>query len=308
MALKPKVFIVGISGMIGYNLALRLRKNFLVSGACFRNQVWIPGAQVFPVTFKTAEVLEAIIRVQNPDFIIGAAGINDRKEVEEQQKVSDLINIMLPVNLSILASRIRAKYIYLGCSEVFDGHKGNYTEEDNEFTITDAVGKQKITAHSYIRAQTLESTVLRVGRVLGIGHPFRLSFFDRIRFFAAEKKPFEASKQKSRSYISVASLTRAVEQIMANEIPNRHRHFHVGGANITEHELLTSWYQLMGADPKLVSLLQDTKRDLSLNCALMQKTYPGWKQETKNELLLSLVEELMPGVGTKKWQKILQTQ
>lgn len=307
MALKPKVFIIGISGLIGYALGLGLRKNFLVTGACFRNQVWIPGAQIFPVTLKSADVLEALIRVQNPDFIIGASGIGDRKEVEAQPKLSDMVNIMLPVSTSILASRLRAKFVHIGCSEVYSGETGNYAEDATEFTLSDPVGKQKIAAHSYIRAQTLESTTLRLGRVLGIGHPFRASFFDRIRASAAEKKSFEASRNKRRSYISCRSVVSAVEQVLQGEIPSRHRTFHVGGANMSEHELITSWYELMGADPRLVTLLQDAKRDLTLDCSLMQKTYPGWKAESKKELLLSMIEELTPAVGSRRWQKTLQT-
>jgi len=307
MSLKPKVFIIGISGLIGYSLGLRLRKNFLVTGACFRNQVFIPGAQIFPVTLKSVEVLESLIRMQSPDFIIGAAGMSDRREVEEQPKVSDLINVMLPVSSCILAGRLKAKFVHLSCSEIFDGNKGGYTEEDNDFTISDPVGKQKIAAHSYMRAQTMESTTLRVGRVLGVGHPFRFSFFDRIRISAAENKPYEASRNKSRSYISCGSLANAVEQILLGEIPSRHRTFHVGGANMTEHELVACWYALMRTEPKKVTILQgDAKRDLTLNSGLMHKSYPAWRPETKNELLLSMLEELTPAIGTRKWQKTLQ--
>lgn len=307
MGKKPKVFIVGISGLIGYGLGLHLRKNFLVTGACFRNQVWIPGAQIFPVTLKTADVLEAVIRVQSPDFIIGAAGMSDRKEVEEQPKVSDLVNIMMPVSTAILASRLKAKYIHLGCAEVYDGDRGMYKEEDTDFTMSDSVGKQKIAAHSYIRAQTLESTTLRLGRVLGPGHPYRNSFFDRIRFFAAARKNFDASKKKSRSYVSLQSVCNAVEQVMLGDFPGRHRLFHVGGANLTEYDLVSSWYQLMGAEKKLVAVLDDTKRDLSLVSSLMETTYPGWKAEDKKALFENLIGELTPGVGTKRWQRPLQS-
>jgi|GEM_PF-6297028 len=303
MALKPKVFIIGISGLVGYALGLGLRKNFLVTGASFRNQVWIPGSQIFPVTLKSADVLEALIRVQNPDFIISAAGTGDRREVEAQPKVSDMVNIMLPVSSAILASRLRAKFLNVGCAEVFGGEKGMYTEDDTEFTLTDPVGKQKIAAHSYIRAQTLESTTLRFGRVIGVGHPFRRSFFDRFRATAAEKTTYDASRNKTRSYISCRSVVQAVEQVLMGESPPRHRTFHVGGANMTEHELISTWYKLMGADPRLVAVLQDSKHNLSLDSTTMQKNYPGWKAESKQELLLSMLEELTPAVGNHRWQK-----
>jgi dTDP-4-dehydrorhamnose reductase len=305
MGVRPKIFINGISGLLGFQIAWHLREKFLVAGTCFRNLVSIPGAQIYPVTLKSVEALEAIVRMQRPDFIIGAVGISDRKEVDEQPKVSDMVNIVMPVSMAILSSRLKAKYINLGCSEVFDGEKGNYVEEDTDFTLTDSVGKQKIAAYSYIRAQTLESTTLRIGRVLGPGHFYRPSFFDRIRTCAAAKKAYEASKVKSRSYVSTASLVRAVEQILLGEFPSRHRVFHVGGANMAEFELVRSWYELMGRDPKLVTELQDQKRDLSLKCALMEKQFPEWKAESKQELLTNLVAALSPAVGAKKWAKAI---
>ncbi len=304
--MRPKVLIIGVSGLLGYSLALHLRKKFLVAGVCFRNHVLIPDVQVFPLVYKSPEVLEMLVRIQQPDFIICAAGMNDRKEVLEHTKAADLINVLLPVSLSILASRLKAQYLYLSCAEVFEGGKGNYSEEDNDFTLSDAVGKQKITAHSYIRAQTLESTTLRIGRVLGIGQPYRMSFFDRIRFAASSKKPYEASKKKIRSYVSAGSVASAVENVLLGEFPAKHRVFHVGGANMPEHELVESWYRLMNADPKLVGVLEDLRRDLSLDCTLMKTQFPGWREETKSQLLMNMLSELTPASGAKKWQRTLQ--
>ncbi|MGZ3661862.1 MAG: sugar nucleotide-binding protein [Bdellovibrionota bacterium] len=306
MGVRPRIFINGISGLLGFHLAWHLRHKFLISGTCFRHQVFIPDCQIFPITLKSVDVLEALVRVQRPDFIIGAVGMSDRKEVEEQPKVSDMINITMPVSMAVLAGRLKAKYIALGCSEVFDGDKGNYAEDSTDFTLTDAVGKQKIAAHSYIRTQTMESTMLRIGRVLGVGHQYRPSFFDRIRTSASAKTPYEASKRKSRSYISTHSLAAAVEQLLQGEFPSKHRTFHVGGANMDEFSLVQAWYKLMGNDPKLVTELQDSKRDLSLNCKLMETNFPLWKPENKQTLLNNLITDLTPALGPKRWQKALQ--
>lgn len=307
MGVRPKVFINGISGLLGFHLAWTLRHKYLVSGTYFRNQVSIPDVQTFPISLKSSDVLDAIIRMQGPDFIISAVGMSDRKEVEDQPKVSDVINVMMPVSTAILAGRLKCKFLNLSCAEVFDGDKGNYTEEDTDFTLGDSVGKQKITAHSYVRAQTLESTTLRIGRVLGVGHYYRASFFDRIRTSAAARQPYEASKRKTRSYVSTHSVVSAVENILLGEFPSRHRVFHVGGANMAEFDLVQSWYQLMGADKKLVTDLQDAKRDLSLDCKLMETQYPGWKAESKTELLKNLLTELTPAQGLRRWEKPLQS-
>jgi dTDP-4-dehydrorhamnose reductase len=306
MSVRQKVFINGISGLLGFHLAWQLRHKYLVSGTTFRNSVSMPGVQVIPVNLKTPDVLDAVIRMQGPDFLINAVGMSDRKQVEEQPKVSDMINVTIPVSTAILAGRLKCKYIALSCAEVFDGDKGDYVEEDTDFTLSDSVGKQKITAHSYIRAQTMDSTTLRIGRVLGVGHHYRQSFFDRIRASAAARQPYEASKRKMRSYISTLNLTNALDGILQGEFPAKHRAFHVGGANMTEFEFVQGWYKLMGADARLVSDLQDAKRDLSLNCKLMETQYSPWKAESKRDLMQNLLTDLSPAVGTKKWQRALE--
>jgi dTDP-4-dehydrorhamnose reductase len=306
MGVRPKVFINGISGLLGFHLAWHLRHKYLVSGTTFRNSISMPGVQVIPVSLKTPDVLEAVIRMQGPDFLISAVGMSDRKQVDDQPKVSDMINVTIPVSTAILAGRLKCKYIALSCAEVFDGNKGDYVEEDTDFTLNDSVGKQKITAYSYIRAQSMESTTLRIGRVLGMGHHYRQSFFDRIRAGAAARLPYEASQRKMRSYISTLNLTNAVDGILKGEFPSRHRVLHVGGANMTEFDCVQGWYKLMGADTRLVSDLQDSKRDLSLNCNLMETQYSPWKAESKRELMQNMLTDLNPAIGTKKWQNALK--
>ena len=87
MGAKPKVFINGISGLLGFHLAWRLRKDFLVSGTSFQNHVTIPDVQVFPINLINIETLDTLVRLQQPDFFINAIGLNDRAEVEKQQKL-----------------------------------------------------------------------------------------------------------------------------------------------------------------------------------------------------------------------------
>lgn len=306
---KPKVFIVGISGFLGYHLALHLQKDFLVTGACFSNQVFLPDAQIYPISLKSADMLETLVRVQSPDFVINAMAITNREEIEANQKLSDNINIMMAVSLASLANKLRAQIIHLSCAEVYDGYDGNYKEEDNDFSISDPYGKQKIAAESYVRAQTLESTILRVGRVMGIGNPYRPSEFDRIRSLITNGKPVLASRRKTHSYLSVNSFCQAMHLIMTSPFPGKHRLFNLGGASLTDFEFIQGWGMLMNADAKLVKPIQeDSKRNLSMSSELFAKTFPAWKPESDSQLYVNLLKSLTPGIGVKKWQKILQTQ
>jgi dTDP-4-dehydrorhamnose reductase len=307
MAVKKKIFIVGISGQVGYALGCRLRKNYLISGACFSHLVFIPGAQIFPVAIDTVDLLESMIRMQAPDIIIYAAGINDPVTIEQSPKLSESLNVMLPVTIGSLAARLRAKFIFLGCASVFDGEKGNYREENTDFTLKDPLGKQKMAAYSFVRSQTLESTSFRLGRVLSPGHPYRPSLFDKIRFAAASGRQFTASKRKVRSYLSIHSMAQAMELVFSSEFPARHRLYHMGGVSMSEFDMAQTWFKLVGGDPKLVVTSDsDSHNDFSLDSNQLATQFPPWKPESKDELLLHLLEDLSPGMGVKKWQKTLQ--
>lgn len=304
-ARRPKVFIIGISGQLGYHLALRLREKFHVVGAYFTNQVDIPNVQTYPVSPKNLEILETLIRIQSPDFTINTFGISDPKTVQNQEKLSESYNIMMAVSFAVLANKLKAKHIHLSCAEVYDGSDGNYQEEFADFTLFDPLGKQKIAGETYIRTQTLESTILRVGKVVGLGHYHRPSYFDRLRLACANQTPFDAPANKRHSFLSTHSFATAIEQVLLGEIPMKHRTFNLGGCNMSEQDLAQGWAKRIEVDPKFIKNPQDsTARDLSMISQQFAKTYPAWKPESESDLYVNLLKDLAPAIGTKKWQKI----
>lgn len=298
---KPKIFIVGISGFLGYQLAQRLKKDFLVVGIYFTHHVHIPDVQCFPVSMKNIEALETLIRVHAPDFVINAMGVTDKKVVVESEKLSDNMNVAIPLSMAVLSVKLKCKFVQLSCADVYEGIDGNYSEDTTDFTLTDVFGKQKITAESYIRSQTLESTTFRIGRVMGIGNPYRSNFFDRRRILLAKGNMISVPKNCVHSYISIHSFLNAVEMVLKSEIPPRHRIFNLGGANISEYEFWKGWVNLLEYDQKL--LKEDTesnKRDLSMISKNFEQAYPNWKQETKEQIYLNILKDMAPGLGVKK--------
>lgn len=304
---KPKVFILGISGFVGYQLALHLKKDFLVAGAYSQNRVFIPEVQIFPLDPKRQELLEPLVRVQDPDILVNCIGMNDKKQVEQNAKRADALNVVMAVSMAALAAKMRCKYIHLSCSEIYDGADGNYREEDTDYTMVHELGKQKLAAESYIRTQTLESTILRFGRILGLGHPYRPSDFDKFRAAIHGKKKVEASKKQKCSYLSTSSVCAAISAVLQAEFPGKHRIFNVGGPALSEFDLLEGWARLVEGNGGLViPLAEDKARDISIQSDNFQRAFPTWKQETTESLYLNLLTQLSPGVGAKKWQKILQ--
>ena len=298
---KPKIFVVGASGLVGFNLAYRLKEDFFVSGATFRNHILIPGTEIFPVDMKKIEVVDNIIRMQEPDFVINALGLTDPKAVLDFPKLADTLNTVMATSLAVLCSRLKAKFIHISCALVYEGADGNFREDHTNFSLTNELAKQKFSAESFIRSQTMESTMLRLGKVVNIGQPHAPSPFDKARSMIGRKETFVARKKRIDSYISGASLAAAVKEIISNEIPNRHRILNLGGPALSEFDFYEGWARIVtGSASEIKPHLEDSPRNTSINSQQFMKAYPNWKQETQKDLYLHLLQDLNPGIGVRK--------
>lgn len=303
---KPKVFVLGASGLLGYSLARHLSREFLVSGASFQHQVSLPGAQIFPIDPKKPEILETLVRIAAPDLVVNAVGITDPRAIAAHPKLADNYNILMAVSLALLSAKMKAPFVQISCASVYDGSGSNYREDNLDFAFHDDHAKQKLAAESYIRAQTMESTTLRVGPVMGLGHPYRPSAFDRLRFAVGAGQTIEARKKSIASFISTHSFAEAVAQVLKGGPPGKHRLFNVGGPTMSEFDFYEGWARLLGNSSLVKPAQDDDGRNHSIQTGAFTTAFPNWKPETKEELYLNLLKDLSPGVGIKKWQKTLQ--
>lgn len=294
--------ILGVSGFIGQHLARHLRKRFSVSGICFKNWVEIPGVQVFPISSNNLDLVEHIVRIQAPDFTVMAAGMNDRKLCQEQGKMAENFNIVMPVSFATIANKIRAKNIHLSCADMYESSNPEHTEEDIEFSLDDEYAKQKQAAESYIKSQTMECTILRLGRVLGLGTLQRPNLFDSYRKPLLAGESLLLPQKRYHSWLTVERLADAVERVFSETIPVKHRTFHIGGARQSENLMGKALCRKLGWNEKLIKAPanEDSVQDYSLSSKLFETTYPGWRANTEDEVLSYMASQLRPGLLVKK--------
>lgn len=297
---KPKVFIMGLSSFVGYHLACSLRKDFTVVGCYFSNQVNIPDVHAYPVSLKNdTEMLERLVGIQRPDICIASVGIADVKTVIENPKLADNINVTLPLAFSLMALRNRAKHVLINSSDVFDGLKGNYEEENKDFAAL-GYAKMKVTIEAYIRAQTMEGTTIRLGRVLGMGHPYRLNFVDDIRSKLQGDRVCFADEKKTSSWLTIGSAVKGIHEILHLPFPpNKQRILHLGGPAANEFEMAQIVALSLGLPTK--NLKPNPKSETLLNLTLNSKITESqikWRPETKEQLLENFLREMKPGLNT----------
>ena len=144
-----KIFITGISGLLGSNLAFFLRKDFDVSGLDLL-PIFMKDVDALPGDVLNKQKTEEVIARIKPDIIVHCIASVNVDRCEEDLDMATRINTTTTQIMSDIAKNVNAKFIYISTDSVFDGTgEGLYTESDaaappNNYAKTKADG-EKIT-------------------------------------------------------------------------------------------------------------------------------------------------------------------
>jgi dTDP-4-dehydrorhamnose reductase len=124
--------VTGASGLLGLNFALAVDgRQHQVTGVDYRNPLgWI--------NFKTrqadlieAGIIERLFDEIKPEVILHCAAMANVDDCEKRPQDAQRVNADLPGELAIAAKKHSVKLVHISTDAVFDGQKGNYTEEED---------------------------------------------------------------------------------------------------------------------------------------------------------------------------------
>ncbi len=167
-----RILVIGASGMLGHKLYQRLRANFDVFGSIRGAFESIDGFGIFDdgsiienIDATDADSLRRAVEMARPDCVVNAAGVIKQVPETSDPVQNLLINAILPRHLARLSTDYGFRLITIGTDCVFDGKRGNYSEEDPS-DARDIYGMSKllgeVTAGNSI---TLRTSI--IGRELG---------------------------------------------------------------------------------------------------------------------------------------------
>jgi dTDP-4-dehydrorhamnose reductase len=120
-----KVVIFGM-GFLGSKLFTSLSKEFAVSGATLNpKQSFIRKVDAS----NKNEVEDFLISIK-PDIVINTIALSSYLKCEQNSELCNKLNYITAVNISEVCNKINSKLIFISSSYIFDGIKGNYTEND----------------------------------------------------------------------------------------------------------------------------------------------------------------------------------
>jgi len=155
-----KILVLGASGLIGSTIYkyLSSKKNLLVFGTYNQNKP--PFKNIIKYDFYDSDTNF----INDYDLLINCIGITKHHNQFSNIDLAYNLNIKLPLILNDLVKSKKIKVIHISTDCIFSGSKGNYKENDIDYS-TDIYGQTKRIAESLMK----DSLVIRTST---IGHEF----------------------------------------------------------------------------------------------------------------------------------------
>lgn len=125
-----RILVTGASGLLGLNLCLRLHEIHEVFGTVYRNPLKKTPFDCIQIDLAETHALKKMLIEANPDLVIHCAAMANVDQCESHPQEARLINAELPGNLAKICSAEGIKFLHISTDAVFDGKKGDYSEED----------------------------------------------------------------------------------------------------------------------------------------------------------------------------------
>jgi dTDP-4-dehydrorhamnose reductase len=125
-----RILVTGASGLLGLNLALETAKHHDVYGIVKDHAIKSNAFTVLQTDLLVPGAVERLIEETQPDWVIHCAALANVDACEAYPALAQQLNSELPRNLATNVDRCGARLLHVSTDAVFDGQRGDYTEDD----------------------------------------------------------------------------------------------------------------------------------------------------------------------------------
>ena len=234
--------------------------------------------------------LESVIEEIRPDCVINAIGVVKQKNNGPDSIPMIEINALLPHRLSSAASKAGARFITFSTDCVFDGTKGDYTEESKR-DAEDLYGRTKALGEvDSPGSLTIRSSI--IGRQLR-GKTGLIEWFVSNR--GGDVKGFSKAIYTGLTTLEMARLVgRLIEKH-----PEIHGVYHVASEKISKYELLKLVNEEIGLE---IEVGEDA--GFEIDRSLVAESFEhatGYRPPSWRQMIAELAADAKP---YEKWRKI----
>jgi len=234
---RQKILILGANGMLGSAMFYKLSEdtNLDVFGTIRNSSL----KSFFKKRMRTKlainadaqnfKSIEKIIRKIDPDIIINCIGVIKQKNDVENLLKTIPINSLFPHQLHLIANEIGARLILISTDCVFDGTKGDYSEDDVE-TCKDLYGRSKLLGEIHDSSNIVTIRTSIIGHEFGQGNSL-------VNWFLSQNNEINGYTKAIFSGFPTNALAEIIRDNFIIK-PNLHGLFHVSSESISKYDLL----------------------------------------------------------------------
>ena len=241
---KKKIFITGSAGFVGKNLYKLLRLDYSVFGVDKIQNEFVDRV----IDIRDAGRLTDALDFFNPDVIVHLAALSNVELCETDQKQAFENNVLPTKELADWARGREAKVIFISSDYVYDGVRGNFTEENEENPIQ-YYGKTKLEAEKIVA--TLKNFVILRPTVIYGWDPDGMNFLMQLYKNQMNKKAMKVPSDQISNPTFVADLCRLMLKII--EVPDLNGKYNATGPeSMSRYDFALIICEYMGWDKNLL--------------------------------------------------------
>ena len=161
-----KILVLGCSGLIGRAILEKSSKFFDVIGTYNKNTIEISGIKLISIKLpQHIDQLCSLIRSEKPDIVIDTIANSNPEFCELNKEQTYKLHVESFNEICSVCSKTNSKLIFISSDYVFDGKKGNYSENDetsplNYYGVTKVLAEKNVLKYS-------KNVIIRTSLVYG---------------------------------------------------------------------------------------------------------------------------------------------
>lgn len=212
---KPRVLIVGASGLLGQTLSEFLSMDFEVHGTFLHHEP-IGLVNAHQVDATSDESLFGCLELVDPEFVVNCAGLTSVDKCESQPEESLLLNYLLPVRISKILSASNTRFVHISTDHFKSKHQTPRRESECVWSVNH-YGFVKLRAEQEVLSENPRSLVIRTN-FFGLGKRIGTSLLDYTVNSLNSGKRLQGFFDVEFSPVGVSFLSRAISETLRSDL------------------------------------------------------------------------------------------
>ena len=269
-----RIFITGISGLLGLNIAAHIRSSHDIKGSYYSHLVRLLNVSAVKMNLDALE-MRRVISEFNPNLVINTIALTNIEFCESNPGYANDINVLSAQDIAAISHRIGAKLVHISTDHIFNGSASWNTEQTAAFPVN-VYADTKLSSETAVLESCSDALIIRTN-FFGCGTSIRESFSDWVINGLSSGTHINMFNDVYFTPILVNDL---IDMILGLVNINATGVYHIGGSDrISKYEFAlviadifqfeSSYISPRGIDS--MAHLVKRPKDMSLSCDKTQK-------------------------------------